>query len=179
MKALSIYYVEKESPVQGAHAFDMLGNDLSNHSKYCNEFYANFLAIDSENKYVECFFPVNVIEKVFKTSISNYHRFSAAIAGKSLIIQLGNELSSDLIDAFESGNNMFSVLKHASRYFLITNFKFDLAITNQKAIPLFEKRADFYKGKFGVSETSWGFIDGGYDIDATFDGDPEAYWNID
>jgi len=177
MRELIIFYVERELAVQGAYLFDALGEFNSSLSEY--EFYLKFLTVDSNNNVFDWFIPQKTIEEIIKKKISNNHSFSKEAAGIILKIKQGGELSDVEVASFQKGEKLYNVLVENKKFLIIDSFEIDFTIKDNRVIPLFNKVARFYSSSFKEEPGRFNYIEGGYDIDAAFDGNPDAYWNID
>ena len=165
--------------VQGYHAFDMLANGIDHYSKHSNEFYLKFLTVDELNNFFDCYIPQRTVEEFLKKKIEPVHLFSKDMAGTKLKISQGKEISGDEFDIFLSGEKLFQLLIQGNNRFLIISFDFDTTFKNSKILPLYNKVAKFYNNPFVLSPGNFNYIEGGYDVNSAFDGNPEAYWNID
>ena len=194
MQEYVVGFVERESSIQGGFLFDQLLIDNTfGFSKYEKEFYLKFLVLDELKKIYYCFIPQNDFENYSKQPITKIDIFCKEIAGSRLLIQCGEEISQQKLDAFMRGEEMFSLFKPGVKgyeMFPIFNQGINLVHIQSYSINSTEKNKigeEIYikllklksNIKFRKSPGNNNFIEGGYDVDAVFGGNPEAYWNLD
>lgn len=159
MKELVICYVLREQagenyiqpPLQGKEysLFDEIENMQPNN----NDYYLRFIVFDETELLHSCWLPQIEVESLIGNTIKNVQLFCDTVAACKLIVDIGEDLSSENKLSFVSGESLFPILNNRMEFLysdakLIRSFTLDLKEKNEAGLKMFKHYSKIYSSKF-------------------------------
>lgn len=180
MEEYIIGYIDIETTVRDEYALDFWFSSTEfPFSKHSNEFYFKFLLKSKANEIIECLLSKRSVESYLQKEIGNSTRFFDEIAGSKLLLAIEDPLSGEELERFLKAEELFNVTLEKSKYRKIKSFLLDSSSKDPSALKLYNRIKQKNTFKFTESKGNLNYGGEGYDIDSAFDGQPDAYWNID
>lgn len=180
MHELIIGFIEDEQAGENLYLFDLFSQGLSDEGNgNSNDHYLVFTVIDKSNFLRRCYIPQKIVEKRLGKPIGDLSRFSFESAGNTLVIEEKVEVTPEENLSFLEGKAMYSVMDHPPRPVIIELISIEHKNKDPRGISVYNRYNQLKKLDFKKSKGNFNYIDGGYDLNAAFGGEAEAYWNID
>lgn len=177
METFYIAYVETEIPGDSIHFITCLMDDVPYEPSTTKGLYLKFMLYTPDNERMPNLFLGKTEFEKHYGMIEEIKDFSNNYAGSRIIIVIGDELSKIELSKYVNGETLYNTLIN-ERHYHVTSFSVDLSIRDNKGVILHKEIEKLKNIKFkdtsGISHYT-----SGYDVDACFGGEPDAYWNID